>query len=143
MANDSHAPGSRRVTSGPLGVPFREVTLTNGEVLRLYDTQGPAGGIGNIIRHLRRVSARPQPRQPVPFRLRSPRERPIFLRLASPMRTPALRSRVRSRPPVLARAAQRYGGPCARSRSRRIFVVAGGWTTTVRSASRLPQPGHR
>jgi phosphomethylpyrimidine synthase len=43
MANDSTTPGSRRITDGALGVPFREVTLTNGEVLRLYDTAGPQG----------------------------------------------------------------------------------------------------
>ncbi|MDP2312544.1 MAG: phosphomethylpyrimidine synthase ThiC [Pseudomonadota bacterium] len=51
MTNDSRptppqsggkkAPGTRRVTSGELGVPHREVILTNGEELRLYDTRGP------------------------------------------------------------------------------------------------------
>jgi phosphomethylpyrimidine synthase len=37
------AAGSRRVLRGDLGVPFREVTLTSGERLSLYDTQGPQG----------------------------------------------------------------------------------------------------
>jgi len=40
MAIDTTAPSTRRVTT-PEGVPFREVTLTNGESIRLYDTQGP------------------------------------------------------------------------------------------------------
>jgi phosphomethylpyrimidine synthase len=39
----SPTPGSRRVLSGELGVPTREVTLTNGEQLHLYDTTGPQG----------------------------------------------------------------------------------------------------
>jgi phosphomethylpyrimidine synthase len=34
-------PGSRRVLVGDMGVPMRQVTLTNGERLQLYDTQGP------------------------------------------------------------------------------------------------------
>ncbi len=42
MKNDV-TPGTRRITTGDLGVPCREVTLTDGEVLRLYDTTGPTG----------------------------------------------------------------------------------------------------
>ena len=38
---DRPVPGSRRVTTPDLGVPYREVTLLNGEVHRLYDTRGP------------------------------------------------------------------------------------------------------
>jgi len=39
----SMRPGSdRRVETGPLCVPHREITLTNGEVLRRYDVPGPA-----------------------------------------------------------------------------------------------------
>ena len=31
----------RRITKGHLEVPFTEVSLSNGEVLELYDTAGP------------------------------------------------------------------------------------------------------
>jgi phosphomethylpyrimidine synthase len=43
MANDtnSSSPGSRRILKGDLGVPAREVTLTTGERIELYDTTGP------------------------------------------------------------------------------------------------------
>ncbi len=42
MANDSTpTAGSRRILRGDLAVPAREVTLTNGERLELYDTTGP------------------------------------------------------------------------------------------------------
>ncbi|NDD31753.1 MAG: phosphomethylpyrimidine synthase, partial [Proteobacteria bacterium] len=45
MANDTVTAqaGSKRVLKGDLGVPFREVTLTNGERLDLYETAGPQG----------------------------------------------------------------------------------------------------
>ena len=46
MVNDSKLKvqgGTRRVLKGELGVPFREVTLTNGERLDLYETAGPEG----------------------------------------------------------------------------------------------------
>src|SRR5688572_27259274 len=38
-------PNSRRMTVDERGVsvPFREITLTNGEFLRVYDTSGPRG----------------------------------------------------------------------------------------------------
>ncbi|HXH06442.1 MAG TPA: hypothetical protein VNI83_07605, partial [Vicinamibacterales bacterium] len=39
-------PGSRKVyVEGPQGirVPMREIALTNGETLRVYDTSGPQG----------------------------------------------------------------------------------------------------
>jgi phosphomethylpyrimidine synthase len=39
---NSAAAGSIRILRGELGVPAREVTLTNGERLELYDTTGPA-----------------------------------------------------------------------------------------------------
>ena len=42
MANDL-PPSARRVLLGDLRVPFKEVQLSNGECIRLYDTQGPAG----------------------------------------------------------------------------------------------------
>lgn len=39
---EEHFPSSQRVTEGPLGVPFREITLTGGEPpVRVYDTGGP------------------------------------------------------------------------------------------------------
>ena len=39
-----HFPGSKRITEGPLGVPFREIALSGGEPpLRVYDTGGPEG----------------------------------------------------------------------------------------------------
>jgi phosphomethylpyrimidine synthase len=40
MPNDSIPAGSRRILVD--GVPFREVTLSNGDVQRLYETTGPA-----------------------------------------------------------------------------------------------------
>src|SRR5260221_9737836 len=43
---DSAFPGSRKVyVDGPSGVrvPMREVVLTNGETLRVYDSSGPHG----------------------------------------------------------------------------------------------------
>ena len=43
MANgNSVSAGTARIEKGPLGVPAREVRLTNGERLELYDTTGPA-----------------------------------------------------------------------------------------------------
>ena len=36
-------PHSAKVESGDLRVPEREITLTNGEKLRVYDTTGPQG----------------------------------------------------------------------------------------------------
>ena len=36
-------PRSRKVEAGELAVPAREITLTNGETLRVYDTTGPQG----------------------------------------------------------------------------------------------------
>ncbi|MES2639595.1 MAG: phosphomethylpyrimidine synthase ThiC [Myxococcota bacterium] len=47
-------PGSRRVTTGELGVPHREVVLTNGEELRLYDTRGPhhESGVHDVTKGL-------------------------------------------------------------------------------------------
>ena len=49
MANGNSDAGSRRVLKGELGVPVREVTLTNGERLDLYDTTGPANpGVGGL-----------------------------------------------------------------------------------------------
>ncbi len=36
-------PRSRKVTIGDLAVPAREISLTNGETLRVYDTTGPEG----------------------------------------------------------------------------------------------------
>ncbi len=46
MVNDSKLKvqgGTKRILKGELGVPFREVTLTNGERLDLYETAGPEG----------------------------------------------------------------------------------------------------
>ncbi len=46
MVNDSKMKvqgGTKRILKGELGVPFREVTLTNGERLDLYETAGPEG----------------------------------------------------------------------------------------------------
>ncbi|MGE3175037.1 MAG: phosphomethylpyrimidine synthase ThiC [Planctomycetota bacterium] len=40
-ALDAHFPGSTKVTRGELSVPEREITLSNGETLRVYDTTGP------------------------------------------------------------------------------------------------------
>jgi len=49
-----HFPGSKRVLTGELGVPFREIELTGGEPpLRVYDTSGPEN---------------PDPRQGLPAR---------------------------------------------------------------------------
>ena len=42
MANDS-IPQSSRILVGDLRVPFRQVTLTSGQHLRLYDCAGPQG----------------------------------------------------------------------------------------------------
>ncbi|MCA8953261.1 MAG: phosphomethylpyrimidine synthase ThiC, partial [Planctomycetes bacterium] len=36
-------PRSRKVQDGDLEVPAREIALTNGETLRVYDTSGPEG----------------------------------------------------------------------------------------------------
>ena len=36
-------PSSQKIASGELEVPEREITLTNGEVFRVYDTTGPQG----------------------------------------------------------------------------------------------------
>jgi hypothetical protein len=36
-------PNSNKVTTGDLQVPQREILLTNGETLRVYDTTGPQG----------------------------------------------------------------------------------------------------
>jgi len=43
MPNDLPTSGARRVLLGDLQVPFKEITLSNGETIRLYDTQGPEG----------------------------------------------------------------------------------------------------
>ncbi len=40
---DPRPPGRYRVEEGPLRVPFVEVVLSNGEVLRMEDTAGPQG----------------------------------------------------------------------------------------------------
>ena len=42
-ALDASFPRSTKIESGELGVPAREISLTNGEVLRVYDTTGPQG----------------------------------------------------------------------------------------------------
>ena len=34
---------SRKITHGNLAVPFREIPLSNGEKIQIYDTSGPAG----------------------------------------------------------------------------------------------------
>ena len=34
-------PGSHKIEVGDLRVPFREIVLTNGEVVRIEDTAGP------------------------------------------------------------------------------------------------------
>jgi phosphomethylpyrimidine synthase len=39
--NDWNGGKSRRITTGKMGVPVREIPLTNGETVRLYDTSGP------------------------------------------------------------------------------------------------------
>ena len=44
----SHPGSSKRVLKGDLGVPVRQVTLTNGEQLDLYDTAGPQGHDVNV-----------------------------------------------------------------------------------------------
>ena len=38
---DSHFPNSKKIAAGDLAVPEREITLTNGETLTVYDTSGP------------------------------------------------------------------------------------------------------
>ena len=40
---DAIGGNSSRITLGKLGVPQREITLTNGETLAIYDTAGPQG----------------------------------------------------------------------------------------------------
>src|SRR5438445_13026116 len=40
---DEDLPASRKVLVGELGVPQREITLSNGETVRVYDTTGPQG----------------------------------------------------------------------------------------------------
>jgi phosphomethylpyrimidine synthase len=41
MPNDSNRATVRRILVGDLQVPFKEITLTNGEKINLYDTRGP------------------------------------------------------------------------------------------------------
>lgn len=43
MSTPTSSSGNRRILVGDLGVPMREVTLTNGEQVYLYDTAGPVG----------------------------------------------------------------------------------------------------
>ncbi|MEC7585122.1 MAG: phosphomethylpyrimidine synthase, partial [Planctomycetota bacterium] len=40
---DAHFPNSKKVTSTDLEVPARQISLTNGETLSVYDTTGPQG----------------------------------------------------------------------------------------------------
>ena len=40
--------GSRRIVVGPMKIPMREISLTNGEIFRTYDTSGPEGELPKI-----------------------------------------------------------------------------------------------
>jgi phosphomethylpyrimidine synthase len=48
--NKASDAGRSRVVVGDLEVPFQEVRLTNGEVVRLYDSSGPQAPIGALPR---------------------------------------------------------------------------------------------
>ena len=65
---------SRKIEVGDLGVPFREIPVSTGETLRIYDTSGPdhvAPGVGLPKRRAAWIRAREERGRPGQPSLRS------------------------------------------------------------------------